>query len=153
MTSSLTCISPIDNSVYVSRPFAGREEIQGVLDKSVSAFGAWKSRPLSSRQSLCAAAMDSFETKKDQIVEEITWQMGRPIRSAGSEVDGMLDRARTMIRLAGQGLAPLILDEKKGFRRWIQREPLGVVFVIAPWNYPYLTAINAWCRRCFPAIP
>jgi acyl-CoA reductase-like NAD-dependent aldehyde dehydrogenase len=87
--------------------------------------------------------MNVFEAKKERIIEEITWQMGRPIRSAGSEVDGMLDRARTMIRLAEQGLAPLIINEKKGFRRWIQREPVGVVFVIAPWNYPYLTAINA----------
>ncbi len=68
--------------------------------------------------------------------------MGRPIRYAAGEVTGLEERARTMIRLADQGLAPVQIDGKPGFQRWIQREPVGVVFVIAPWNYLYLTAIN-----------
>jgi acyl-CoA reductase-like NAD-dependent aldehyde dehydrogenase len=143
MTRSLTCISPIDNSVYVDRPYAGGTEIQAALERAVKASGAWKSLPLSERKALCAKAMDAFESKKEAIAGEISWQMGRPIRYAKGEVAGMLDRARTMIRLADQGLAPVTLDEKEGFRRWIQREPLGVLFVIAPWNYPYLTAINS----------
>ena len=34
-------------------------------------------------------------------------------------------------------------EAKEGFRRMIKREPLGLVLVIAPWNYPYLTAVNS----------
>jgi acyl-CoA reductase-like NAD-dependent aldehyde dehydrogenase len=143
MTASLNCISPIDNSVYVDRPFAGEGEIAAALDKAAGAFPAWKALPLEERKDFCARAMDAFESKAGEIGKEISWQMGRPIRYCGGEVAGMLDRARTMIRLSDQGLAPVALEEREGFRRWIQREPLGVVFVIAPWNYPYLTAINA----------
>ncbi|MBW1637329.1 MAG: aldehyde dehydrogenase family protein, partial [Deltaproteobacteria bacterium] len=44
--------------------------------------------------------------------------------------------------LADRGLAPLKVPEKPGLQRWIEKEPVGLVFVIAPWNYPYLTAIN-----------
>ncbi len=143
MTDSLKCISPIDNSVYVERPYAGEADIRSALDKASQAFASWKALPLSQRKDFCAKAMDAFETKTGDIAKEIAWQMGRPIRYGGGEVAGMLDRARTMIRLADKGLAPITLDEKEGFKRWIQREPLGVVFVIAPWNYPYLTAINA----------
>ena len=143
MTQSLKCISPVDNAVYVERPFAGARTIDAALEKAAAAFNVWKTQPLSTRKEFCAKAMDAFEAKSEEIAAEIAWQMGRPIRYAGGEVAGMLDRARTMVRLSDQGLAPVTLDEKEGFKRWIQREPLGVAFVIAPWNYPYLTAINA----------
>jgi len=143
MSNTLKTISPIDGSVYVERPYADDDQIQAALDKAVQAQQAWKKMPLSERKALCSKAIDAFVAKKDDIAKEITWQMGRPIRSAAGEVAGMEERARTMIDLADQGLAPIKPAAKEGFERWIQREPVGVVFVIAPWNYPYLTAINA----------
>ena len=79
---------------------------------------------------------------KDGIAEEITWQMGRPIRSAGGEVAGFEERARYMIDAGPAALADMQVSQKDGFSRFIRRDPLGVVFVIAPWNYPYLTSVN-----------
>jgi len=143
MTSQLTTISPIDNSVYVERAYATSDEINAALDSAVTAQKAWKKVPLAERKKLCSQAVDAFVAKKDEIGEEICWMMGRPIASAAGEVAGMEERARKMIELADAGLATVKLEEKSGFERWIQREALGVVFVIAPWNYPYLTAINA----------
>ncbi len=143
MTSSFICISPVDNSAYVERSFADQGVIQTTLDQAKQAQRAWAATALADRKTLCIKAVDAFVAKKDEIAKEICWMMGRPIRSAGGEVNGLEERARAMIRLADQGLAPVKLDEKPGFERWIQREPLGTVFVIAPWNYPYLTAINA----------
>src|SRR3712207_9325609 len=68
--------------------------------------------------------------------------MGRPVRYGG-EFRGMEERARHMFRIAEESLRPIPADdEKPGFRRMIKREPVGLVLVIAPWNYPYLTAIN-----------
>ena len=143
MTSHLTTISPIDNSVYVERPYASSEDINSALESAQTAQKSWKKVPLAERKKLCEQAVDAFVSKKDEVAEEICWQMGRPIASAAGEVAGMEERARRMIDLADAGLASVKLDEKQGFERWIQREALGVVFVIAPWNYPYLTAINA----------
>lgn len=143
MSDSFSTISPIDGSSYVTRQFAGADNIHTRLDKSKRAQLQWKNVSLIDRKKICSTAIDAFVTKKDQIAEEICWQMGRPIRSAPDEVAGMVERARTMIDLAEQGLAPLKIEKKAGFERWIQREPVGVVFVIAPWNYPYLTSINA----------
>jgi len=143
MNDRLTTISPIDDSVYVERPYASQQEMNAALDQAKVAQQVWKNVPLSERKKLCAQAVDAFIASKNDIAKEICWQIGRPIRSAAGEVNGMEERARAMIKLADQGLAPIKLDEKPGFERWIQREPVGVVFVIAPWNYPYLTAINA----------
>jgi acyl-CoA reductase-like NAD-dependent aldehyde dehydrogenase len=68
--------------------------------------------------------------------------MGRPIRYTPNEVRGFEERARYMIAVADEALADVAVGEKAGFTRFIRRTPLGVAFVMAPWNYPYLTAVN-----------
>ncbi|WP_457576139.1 aldehyde dehydrogenase family protein [Desulfomarina sp.] len=143
MNNIFTTVSPIDGSVYIERPYADEKSIETALENAAAAQQSWKRVPLNERKILCTRAVEHFVAEKEGIAEEICWQMGRPIRYAAGEVEGLQERALAMIDLADQGLAPVILDEKPGFERWIQREPLGVVFVIAPWNYPYLTAINA----------
>jgi len=67
--------------------------------------------------------------------------MGRPIRYGG-EFGGFNERASYMAQIAKEALQPIIVEESDGFERRIEREPHGVVLVIAPWNYPYMTAIN-----------
>ncbi|MCJ7787735.1 MAG: aldehyde dehydrogenase family protein, partial [Methyloceanibacter sp.] len=67
--------------------------------------------------------------------------MGRPVRYGG-ENGGVEERIRAMAALAEEALRPYYPPEKAGFRRYIAREPLGVVLVVAPWNYPYLTSVN-----------
>ncbi len=143
MSNKLITISPIDGSIYVERHYAHGDQIEAALNMAKTAQKSWKKVHLAERKELCTKAIDAFVAKKDEIAEELCWQMGRPIGSAAGEIGGLEERARTMINLADQGLAPVKLNEKAGFDRWIQREPVGVVFVIAPWNYPYLTAINA----------
>jgi acyl-CoA reductase-like NAD-dependent aldehyde dehydrogenase len=69
--------------------------------------------------------------------------MGRPIRYAPSEVRGTLERARHMIAIAPDALADIDVGPKEGFTRFLRREPLGVVFTVAAWNYPYLIAVNS----------
>src|SRR5690349_5621470 len=80
---------------------------------------------------------------KDEIVPELAWQMGRPVRYGPGEVRGFEERARYMIGIADQALATIDPGPKEGFVRYVRRDPLGVVFTIAPWNYPYLTAVNS----------
>jgi acyl-CoA reductase-like NAD-dependent aldehyde dehydrogenase len=143
MCAEQITISPIDGSAYVKRAYADKATIDSTLDRARAAQKQWKTVPLAYRKELCSKAVDALVAKKDEIAEEISWQMGRPIRAAAGEVNGLEERARTMIDLADEGLATIKLPDKPGFERWIQREPLGVAFVIAPWNYPYLTATNA----------
>src|SRR3546814_12102281 len=80
---------------------------------------------------------------REEIVPELAWQMGRPVAFGAGELRGFEERARAMIDLAGTALAPAVPADKAGFKRYIRRDPLGVVLTIAPWNYPYLTAVNS----------
>ncbi len=141
--SRIQCITPVDGSVYVERETATGEQIQQVVSTSAAAQKSWRNTPLAERQALCSKAVDAFVAARDEIAAELTWQMGRPISQAPGEVAGFEERARHMIDIADSALADLTPAAKDGFTRYIRREPLGVVFVIAPWNFPYLTSVNA----------
>lgn len=135
--------SPIDNSIYVERHLASSEEINHTLQKANAAQANWHQVDLKERAVICHKMVDVFMVNEDEIAHELCWMMGRPIQYARGEVAGLVERARYMIDAADDALASIQLPEKTGFQRYIKREALGTAFVVAPWNYPYLTAINA----------
>lgn len=136
-------ITPVDGSVYVEREFATDQQINTALALATRAQQQWRNTDIGERVELCGRAIDAFINKKAEIAEELTWQMGRPIAYTPGEVAGVEERARYMISIAEESLRAEQVEPKDGFTRYIQHEPLGVVFVVAPWNYPYLTSVNA----------
>ena len=143
MADTQKTISPVDGSTYVERPLATAGEIDAALARAEAAQNEWKHTPLADRAALLTRATDAFVARKDDIATEISWQMGRPISHSPFEVNGFEERARYMIEAAGGALADIDVGPKQGFHRFIRHEPLGVVLVVAPWNYPYLTAVNS----------
>ena len=143
MADMLKTISPVDGSVYVERPLADGAAIEAALARAVKAQVAWRATPMAERQAILTRAVDAFVAKSDAIAEELTWQMGRPISQAPGEVRGFEERARYMIEAAPRALADVAIEPKEGFTRFIKREALGVVAVVAPWNFPYLTSVNS----------
>jgi acyl-CoA reductase-like NAD-dependent aldehyde dehydrogenase len=143
MTDVLRTISPVDGRVYVERSLETAAGIERALEHAQRAQRAWGSEPLGARCATLQRAVDAFVANASEIATEITWQMGRPIRHAPGEVRGFEERARCMLALAPEALAPIMPGDKPGFARQIKRLPLGVIVVVAPWNYPYLTAVNA----------
>ena len=141
--SKIQCITPVDGSVYVERDSADAEQIRAALDAAVAAQQSWREMPIAERQAICSRAVDAFVARREEIAAELCWQMGRPISQAPGEVGGFEERARHMIAIADSALADIRPEPKDGFNRYIRRVPLGVVFVIAPWNFPYLTSVNA----------
>jgi acyl-CoA reductase-like NAD-dependent aldehyde dehydrogenase len=143
MTQTLKTVSPVDGRIYVERPLATAAGIDRALELALPAQHAWAATPLPERCAVLGRAVDAFVAKGAAIAAEITWQMGRPIRHAPGEVRGFEERARYMLNAAPQALAAIQPGEKAGFQRKIKRVPLGIVVVVAPWNYPYLTSVNA----------
>jgi acyl-CoA reductase-like NAD-dependent aldehyde dehydrogenase len=136
-------ISPIDDSVYVERSLASAAEIERALEGARAAQRLWRNVPVAERARVLGRFCDAFEAARNEIAQELTWQMGRPIRYAPNEVRGTLERARHMIAIAPDALADIDAGPKENFTRFIRREPLGVVLAIAAWNYPYLIAVNS----------
>ncbi|WP_114287819.1 aldehyde dehydrogenase family protein [Candidatus Halocynthiibacter alkanivorans] len=141
MTKVLKCISPIDGSVYAERPCLSLTEAQAAVYAAKSAQKAWAKRPLQERIDLVMAGVARVGEMGDEVVTELAHMMGRPTRYGG-EFGGFNERASHMAVIAEEALKPVEVEDGDTFRRIIKREAHGVVLVIAPWNYPYMTAIN-----------
>ena len=138
---TITCISPIDGSVYAERETLTRTQADAAVARAKSAQTAWALRPLADRIALVQAGVAAVGAMNDDIVPELAHQMGRPVRYGG-EFGGFNERATYMGKIAEDALAPIVVEDSSAFRRVIKRVPHGLVLVVAPWNYPYMTAIN-----------
>ncbi|MBP2236631.1 acyl-CoA reductase-like NAD-dependent aldehyde dehydrogenase [Sinorhizobium kostiense] len=141
--ASFETITPVDGSVLLVRERPTAREVDAALSRAANGFRAWRDWSLERRIELLERAVAAFVGDKEAIAEEITRQIGRPIAYSGGEVNGFEARARTMLRLAPEALSPHVPPAIDGFERDIQRAPLGIVAVLAPWNYPFLAAVNA----------
>ncbi|NGO51794.1 aldehyde dehydrogenase family protein [Allomesorhizobium camelthorni] len=142
MTETIKLKSPIDGSIYAERPVATDQAVNAAVERARAAQAGWAETPIAERGKYLLAFLEALLAMNDEIVPELAWQMGRPTRYGG-EKGGVEERTRYMVALAEKALAPYVPEDRPGFRRYLKKEPLGVVFVIAPWNYPYLTAVNS----------
>jgi acyl-CoA reductase-like NAD-dependent aldehyde dehydrogenase len=134
-------ISPIDGSVYAEREALSLDAARSEVAKARKAQKSWAKRPLEDRVQLVLKGVARLNEMVDDVVPELAHMMGRPVRYGG-EFKGFNERSNYVASIAADALAPLVIEESGSFERRIEREAHGVVFVIAPWNYPYMTAIN-----------
>lgn len=137
----IQCISPVDGSVYAERPALALEAAAEVVARARKAQKSWAKRPLEDRVQLVMRGVARLNEMVDEVVPELAHMMGRPVRYGG-EFKGFNERSNYVANVAAEALAPIEIEDSAAFTRRIEREPHGVVFVIAPWNYPYMTAIN-----------
>lgn len=139
--TDLVCISPIDGREVARRRIASGAEIEAALAAARVAQADWACVPLADRIMVIRRFLDALAAKNEEIVPELAWQMGRPVRYGG-ELRSLVERVEAMIEEAPIALAPYLPAVQKGYERYVERRPLGIVLVIAPWNYPFLTAAN-----------
>ncbi len=137
-------ISPIDGSIYTQRELASSKQIEETLARSAAAQRSWRETSVAERVAVCGRMLDHLLERADQIGEELTWQIGRPIAYSPFEIRrGFNERVNFMCDIAERELADIEIEPKENFQRFIRREPLGTVLVLAPWNYPWLASVNA----------
>ena len=135
-------ITPIDNSIYLERPLASENEINEILDNAKSSFIEWKNTSIDERIIVINKFIDNLLALKEEISKEICWQIGRPISQCGNELRGFEERSRHMVNIAKTSLENIPARKNDEFDNYIYKSPLGVIFVMAPWNYPVITATN-----------
>ena len=138
---TIRCISPIDGSTFAERETLDRDAAEAAAARARAAQPAWAARPIEERIALVQQAVANVGAMNDEIVPELARQMGRPVRYGG-EFGGFKERADYMAKIAAEALAPMVEEDSPAFTRMIKRVPHGVVLVVAPWNYPYMTAHN-----------
>jgi acyl-CoA reductase-like NAD-dependent aldehyde dehydrogenase len=139
--SDLICISPVDGREYARRAATPPAEVNRAIERAREAQREWAQVPVEERCRMALRFIGAMEKLNAEIVPELAWQMGRPVRYEG-ELRSLIDRVRGMVAIAEEALAPVEPEPGAGTRRYVARAPAGLVLVIAPWNYPFLTAAN-----------
>lgn len=140
--TTIRCVSPVNGEVYAEREALGLDAAHAAVARARAAQPAWAALPLDDRIARVMKGIEALNGLKDKVVEELAWQMGRPVRYGG-EYGGINERADYMSSIARDALAPMVTQSDANFERRIEWQPQGVVFVVAPWNYPYMTALNS----------
>ena len=95
MGDRIRVISPVDGEIYVERPLAGDAEITRPPSSALRFQQAWRKVAVAEHAAILSRAVDAFVARRDEIANELTWQMGRPIRYTPNEVRGFEERAAT----------------------------------------------------------
>ncbi len=139
--AEIVCNSPIDGREVARRSTATPAAIEQALQAARTAQREWARVPLAERCAAMLRFLEAMRAQNDEVTRELALQMGRPVRYGG-EFRSFEERVRTMIEIAAEALAPIVPARKDGFTRYVRRDPLGLILTVAPWNYPYLTAVN-----------
>lgn len=142
MGHMLQCISPIDGGIYAEREALTTTAARESAQRARAAQIGWAARPLQERIDRVMAGIAAVGAMNDEVVPELAYMMGRPIRYGG-EFGGFEERGSHMAAIAREALTDIAVGEDATVKRYIARIPHGVVLVVAPWNYPYMTAINS----------
>ena len=137
----LVCISPVDGREYARRALTPDSAVDAAISNARRTQIEWAQVPLAERVAVARRFVEAMEALNPEILPELAWQMGRPVRYGG-ELRSLVERVHGMLALAEEALAPATPEEQPGIKRYVARVPVGLVLVIAPWNYPFLTAAN-----------
>ncbi|PNS18740.1 Succinate-semialdehyde dehydrogenase [Sphaceloma murrayae] len=142
-TETINTISPATNAPVVTRQGPSDAELLQLPKRSAKAFESFRSTPLTKRQDIIRKFLDQLLARQDELAQELTEQMGRPIAYTAKEVTTAVARGQYMLEISGEALDDTPGEAQQGFRRFIRKVPLGPVLILFPWNYPYLTLINS----------
>jgi acyl-CoA reductase-like NAD-dependent aldehyde dehydrogenase len=129
-------------------PAAGPEEVEAAVSAAEAALPGWAATPAPARGRVLAAAARALEARLEQVAQDMTREMGKPIREARGEA---ARGAAILDYFAGEGLRAVgELYEQSATANLVYtlRRPVGVVGLITPWNFP--AAIPIW--KTAPAL-
>ncbi|KAF9881667.1 aldehyde dehydrogenase [Colletotrichum karsti] len=139
----LTTISPTTNEPIITRNGISQTDLDELPNTATKAFESWSKTSLADRQQIVKTALKLLLNKKDELAQELTVQMGRPIAYTGVEVATAVKRAEYLLKISDEVLKDTDGEAEKGFKRFIRKVPVGPVLIIFAWNYPYLILVNS----------
>jgi aldehyde dehydrogenase (NAD+) len=129
-------------------PSSDADDVAAAVDAAEAAWPKWSALPAARRGAILARAADAIEARVEEIAQDMTREMGKPLRESRMEAA----RAAAIFRFfSGEGWRPVgaVFEQSTtGAAVYTRRRPLGIVGLITPWNFP--AAIPAW--KSAPAL-
>lgn len=130
-------ITPVSNTLIKSFAFTSKDEILSKIARSASAFAKYKQTSIEERQALMYKVADVMEKRKEEAAKTVSLEMGKPVAHARAEVEGAANSLRQFADLAPAALETREYDNAGLKRALSVYQPLGPIFTIMPWNFPF----------------
>lgn len=144
--------SPYDGKVVGTAAEGGWPEVRTAIEAADQAFQAWRNSPRRERQALLRRIARLVRERSDELVETLSLEVSKPITASKGEVMRLaltFDYAADLLTTWGSEALPLDMDPRgDGYRCIAERFPLGVIFCIVPYNWPY----NLAAHKIAPAL-
>ncbi|MEA2457622.1 MAG: hypothetical protein QOC95_594 [Thermoleophilaceae bacterium] len=145
-TETLTVLEPATEAVLAELPRPGVEETDAAVARAKAALPAWRAMPPADRARLLHRLADALEREQEALAVLEARNAGKPIGDARGEMGMVADTFRYYAGAPERNLGDTI--PVAGGVAMTFREPLGVVGLIVPWNFPL--TIAAW--KLAPAL-
>jgi betaine-aldehyde dehydrogenase len=146
MSATLEVIEPATESVLQTVPRAGAEEVDEAVARAKAALPAWRALAPGARAGILRDLTAALEARHEELAVLEARNAGKPITSARGEIGGAIATFRYYAGAPERLLGDTIPVE--GGVAMTFREPIGVVGLITPWNFPL--AIASW--KLAPAL-
>lgn len=136
--------NPFTGEVVKTFDTATPEQIDAAIAKADAAFQTWRETSFDDRAAVLSKAAQILRDKRREYAEILTLEMGKLIGEAEAEVDLCVGMLEYYVNFAAAELAPRYLPAK-GFGDQdvaLVNEPLGVLYAVEPWNFPYYQVIR-----------
>ncbi|MDH5538777.1 MAG: aldehyde dehydrogenase family protein, partial [Rhizobacter sp.] len=142
------------NHLLIHNPATGEllselppDDVHSVAAKAEAARAAqpaWAATPLHERSACIARFRALLVAELDSLARTLTDEVGKPIRQARNELNGLLPRIDFFLDAVEASTAPQTVFDEGGVRERIDHDPLGLVANISAWNYPYFVGANVF---------
>jgi len=127
---------------------SGRQDAVRAIDAAEAAFEPWANTPAPKRAEILTRALGAIERRKEEIANVITTENGKTLRESMGEIASAISEMSWQIGEGRRLYGDTLPSEREGVFAYCIRQPLGVVSIISPWNFPF----NVPCRKGVPAL-
>jgi succinate-semialdehyde dehydrogenase / glutarate-semialdehyde dehydrogenase len=137
----ITTVNPATGAAIATYPAHGWDEIDLALAEAAHAFVSWSVTPVEKRAELLRRLGGLLTERRETYAAMITAEMGKPLTEALAEVD----KCAWNCDVVADHAAEWLRDREVLAGSWVSYEPLGVVFAVMPWNYPFWQVLRFAC--------
>lgn len=134
-------VDPATEEVIATVPKSTAADVDRAVNAARDALGDWSETTPAERSTMLLRLADAVEANADELIRLESRNVGKPMAVASSELPVVVDNLRFLAGAARNSEGPSAGEYLRGYTSMLRREPMGVVGLIAPWNYPLMMAI------------
>jgi aldehyde dehydrogenase (NAD+) len=124
------------------------DDVDEAIGAAETAFRAWRRTAVPERQQHVSEFLRLLKASREELARIVTLENGKTIRESRAEVDSALVEGTYHLNQTSAFYGHTGPGAFRDITTWVQYQPLGVVGVISPWNFP----MNVMCRKTLPAL-